>query len=524
MNDERPDNPYLRQLYRALPRLLARFDCDPTSATYGFGDRTYWAWKLIDFPNATYQGAVNGVARLCKAELLPDWMSDDAALKWIQMFMQGAKGTTARNGSLAEALPNEGSFCVTALVAADTLIAIDCLEDRLDTSQKAEALDIVEPWINFLHGQDETHGMISNHLAVAVLALALWQKITGEDTAPRAKLFLDRILAHQSPEGWFCEYDGADPGYQSWATSSLCQVHRLQPNWGLEQPLKTSLDFLQYFAHPDGSYGGIYGSRMTRFCFPAGFEALATEFPVSDLLAKNMRQAIDGHALVTLDAIDEPNLVPLFNDYALAAVEYASRPKEETAHASSLPSDGPAFRKHFSEAGLFIDRGPRHYTIISTHKGGALLHFEDDICVLNDPGFVAKDTKDRIFTSQFYDRNTKVDSQGDNLKITANIRPVKRQLPTPFRFIILRILSLTLFRSLRLGNAIKNILAKLLVTAKPRPIGTVVRTVTLGKNMKYTDRMDNESSEQQLTAIKAPRFSAIHMASQGYWQKSDNFK
>jgi len=54
-----PACPYLAQVHRALPRVLALYDRDPLGATYGLGDRTFWAWKLKDFPNATQQGAVN---------------------------------------------------------------------------------------------------------------------------------------------------------------------------------------------------------------------------------------------------------------------------------------------------------------------------------------------------------------------------------------------------------------------------------------------------------------------------------
>ena len=32
-------------------RLLNLFNLDTFSSTIGFGDRKYWAWKTIDFPN-----------------------------------------------------------------------------------------------------------------------------------------------------------------------------------------------------------------------------------------------------------------------------------------------------------------------------------------------------------------------------------------------------------------------------------------------------------------------------------------
>ena len=89
--------------------------------------------------------------------------------------------------------------------------------------------------------------------------------LTNECDDGRVRELLDRILKHQSAEGWFKEYEGADPGYQSLCTYYLADVHRMRPNFDLADPLRESVRFLWHFAHPDGSFGGIYGSRNTRF-------------------------------------------------------------------------------------------------------------------------------------------------------------------------------------------------------------------------------------------------------------------
>lgn len=512
-----PSCPYLQQVHRALPRLLALFDRDPLGATYGLGDRTFWAWKLKDFPNATQQGAVSGLARLLVADLLPEGMHEDAILKRIKAIITGSKQATAHNGSLAEALPNEGSFCVTALVAADILTAVMVLEDRLSASEREEALSVVRPWIAFLHKQDEGHGIISNHLAVAVLALALWGKLSGEDCDPRAKFFLDRILAHRSSEGWFREYDGADPGYQSWLMSSLTAVHRLRPDWELGPALHQGMDFLSHFAHPDGSYGGIYGSRMTRFCFPAAFEALAFEHGSAHALAQFFRTSIPTHNLVTLDAIDAHNLVPLFNDYVWAAVERAR--SEERAFVTPLPAERGTLRYHFKEAGLLIDGSTQHYTVMALFKGGALLHFKDGSLAREDASTICVKDRAPVLTSQFMDPESSVNLAADTVTIKSALRPVTRQLPSPFRFIILRCLSLTVFRSITLGNLTKRLLAALLVTGLPKAKGSVTRRITLGPDLQIDDETQAPSG---YTSKPAPTFRAIHMASQGYWQASDD--
>ena len=120
----------------------------------------------------------------------------------------GAKFLTRADGSLEEAFPNEGSYCVTALVAFDSLITIDLISNRMSDLQREECIEIVRPWINFLIQSDETHAIISNHLATAVAALVRWNHLMDDPNALRmAELLLERILSNQSEEGWFREYE-----------------------------------------------------------------------------------------------------------------------------------------------------------------------------------------------------------------------------------------------------------------------------------------------------------------------------
>lgn len=199
-------NPYLTVIYRNLPRLLAMYDRDSASLTYGVGDRLYWAWKLIDFPNGTYQGAVSGLAALYHYQLLPSSFNKASILQRISAMMVGLKSITAKNGSLDEALPNEASFCVTGLVANDVLHAVSLLKHEISSIQCQEWIEIAKPLIHFLYQQDEMHGLISNHLATCALALVRWAdccEFEAEKANKRARVFIQRIIDNQSLEGFF---------------------------------------------------------------------------------------------------------------------------------------------------------------------------------------------------------------------------------------------------------------------------------------------------------------------------------
>ena len=168
------------------------------------------------------------------------------------------------------------------------------------------------------------------------------------------------------------EYEGADPGYQSLCTYYLADLHHLRPDLELQDSLTRSVRFLCHFAHPDGSFGGVYGSRNTRFYFPGGLELLRNEIPEAGMLADYMRSSISSYSTVTLETMDEPNLIPMFNTYCLAAVLH----KPEPTKKELLPcNDNDQKLLKFQKAGIIICGDSKSYTVISTHKGGVCYHF-----------------------------------------------------------------------------------------------------------------------------------------------------
>lgn len=514
-------NPYLDELQQNLPRLLALFDTDRTSASYGLGDRYHWAWGLIDFGNGTFQGAANGFARLWQAGLWPYLTKPDIFLGRIGAMFEGAKNLTRRNGSLEEAFPNEGSYCVTALVAFDLLCAFDLLKWETDTQKKKRWQQIIAPMIRYLIKADETHALISNHLATAVAALTRWHQMTQDVQAEqKGRKLLQRILDHQSQEGWFREYDGADPGYQTLCTYYLADIHRVRPNWELLGPLRRSLEFLRYFAHPDGSFGGLYGSRCTRFYYPAGVLELAKDIPEAKVLADFMETSISRQRVVTLSAMDEPNLVPMFNAYCWAAAIRHIRQARPVSTDDLLPSQNPEpMRKHFPQAGILIDHGPRHYTLVNTHKGGVFYHFSVGQPPMIDAGVVVRDRKGRLGSTQGYAPNNPLQIDGNRVEVSARVTVMPRQLPGPGQFLTLRLLSFTLFRIGPLREWIKRGLVHLLIRRRHVWPVTNTRSIQLGQDLTVQDAPALAAGYR--LQPNAGSFVPIHMASKGYWQIQD---
>jgi len=118
-------------------------------------------------------------------------------------------------------------------------------------------------------------------------------RLTGRsEFATRSRYFRDRILARQSREGWYDEYGGADPGYQTHGSFYLARLSQLNGDSELAASLARSTAWLSCFIHPDGSIGGEYTSRNTQTYYPAAFEMLSAGDPSAAWIARTMRASV----------------------------------------------------------------------------------------------------------------------------------------------------------------------------------------------------------------------------------------
>lgn len=510
-------NPYLNEIQKNLPRILSLYDRDSLSSTSGLGDRYYWAWGLIDFPNGTFQALPKGLSILIKNGLLKDNLQKERILDLIDKIFWGTKRITRKNGSLEEAFPFESSFCVTSLVASGLLYTIDSLENELGQVKIKEYTEIVEPLISFTKENDESHGFISNHLATAAMALLQWVEVSKDtDAEKKSRDLIDRILSKQSKEGWYDEYGGADPGYQTLSMDYLAEIYHKTNDNDVKVSLGKSIDFLLHFAHPDGSFGGLYGSRNTRFYYPSGILSLAGDFDKAASLSSQMTSSISHTKVPTLSCIDEPNLIPMFNSYASAANSFRKHHKL-LQHSQVIYSKSKASKKtiiHFQDAGIFIRKTRSTYTIVNLKKGGLFYHFKGETLAAFNPGSCIDYGKGRIASTQHLGSLESVEINGDKITLTSNYHKISKKNFNPLFFIVLRGLSFFLFNSKPIRNYIKSTISNLLIRCPKRISLQNKRILELGDIVKFKDTCNKPEECKQL----APDyFTSIHMASQDYW-------
>jgi hypothetical protein len=230
-----------------------------------------------------------------------------------------------------------------------------------------------------------------------------------------------------------------------------------------------------------------------------------------------MINSISKNHTVTLSAIDEPNLIPMFNAYVLAAI--IQKEKTHVLVGTVPAQSNQPFRKWFPEAGILIDRGLSHYSIVSTNKGGVVYHFVENKQVLIDTGIVVSNSRGRLGSSQGYSLDNLISWSGDQLEIKSNITSMTKKISGPFQFLIIRLLSLTLFRFRFIREQFKKILVTLLVSKRKIWPVKIKRKILLGKNLDIEDFV--ELKKGYCIVPKPGKFISIHTASQGYWQIQD---
>lgn len=502
----------------AAGRALAEQDASPYSPTAGCFDRRYWAWKLVDFPEATFQRLVLPLAQLYR-DPKSRFHHQPEVLTAIRSGMAYAGTIQHSNGSFDQAFPFEQSYGATAFLLYPLLEAASLVDEYLDPDERIRVHRTALRAAEFLSINAERHGVIANHLAGAALALA-----TAADTFAERRFddaateLVNFLLSRQSSEGWFPEYHGADPGYQTLCVDYLSAYAARRPSDRLAAALERAVSFLQWFVHPDGTFGGIYGSRRTSVVYPGGLARLAPAVPAAGAMFETLAAAMSRADSVAPSSIDMGNLAPLLTS-TVAALELA---QGGLGAAATLPMAKPDARVDFPEAGLFVRSTPDHYAVIGVTNGGTVTVFSRTAgkLLIDDGGYVAEYPDGRRITTQSTDPERKASVDGAGITLTTPFVRMAGALPSPVRFGILRLLNITVMRNIAFGNWVKRRLVRLLMSNRGEVPIQLTRRILLDAGVRIEDRIENPTGIVLNWMTAGRPFSSIHMASAGYAQGS----
>jgi len=349
-------------------------------------------------------------------------------------------------------------------------------------------------------------------LAAAAAACLLWTKLTGEKLN-RGQEILDIIYKHQSKEGWYREYEGADPGYQTLCTYYLFCIYEITKDERLLRSLEKSASFLKYFIHPDGTIGGLYGSRNTEVYYPAGIIGLAHVIDDFALISSLLQKGKEINHHILPQSVDFGNFIPLINSYAVAALKYEQN-KESIEGIKIKAPYFDKFSKNFKDAGIYLQSTSRYHAIINYKKGGTIKVFDKKTSKIDteDGGIFGRLASGKRFSTQQFDKSIRF----DNLSINTNFYTINERYMSPFSCIIIRIFSVTLFRSMALGNLFKKFIVKLLMTGRNKIDGRVTRRFEFLKD-KIVVHESIIRPKRCAVVDHIGKCKAIHMASSGYY-------
>jgi hypothetical protein len=409
-----------------------------------------------------YQEALLPLA-LAYKHPLPDnpWHAAPRVRELIIAGIRFAARASHRDGSCDDYYPYERALGAAVFSFGAILRAFALLE-----LEDSDLLTWIHRRARWLMAHRET-GRLANHHALA--AWALWQagQVTGcEEYTQAAEARVRELITWQSHEGWFDEYGGADPGYQTVTIDALAAYrHATRCAW-LDEPLSHAVEFCRWFLHPDDSYAGEYGSRGTYQFYPRGMELLAFSSASAGELADGFLRSL---ATARQASFDDDRLIAHRAGNCLEA--YLAWSPHAAIRDTPLPKSA-----NFPDAGLWVRRSQSTHTVISTARGGIFKHFASgETSPHSDAGVVLELTDRRVGVSQWHSRDRDLvysESRAEpclsaeSLQVQGNLQLARQEQMTPAKLVIFRILLLTLGRFWR--SAVRLLLQRRLITAAPQ--------------------------------------------------------
>ncbi len=510
---------YWQSIRSEAPRVLGLMDREPLSPTVGCGDRTFWAWKFVDYPGARFQESLCVLSFLWNEDR-PDnpYYRSGELLRWIEQGLTYWGSIQYGDGSFDEAYPLERSLAATAFTTVYVSEGLGFLGEGLSSGVRAKTVDHIRRAADWLCRNDESHGLLSNHLAAAAAACAHAHTLTGDARFDeRGRHFIGRILKHQSEEGWYEEYGGPDPGYQTHGSFYLARYLQLTDHEELERSLAASVDWIAHFIHPDGSLGGEYASRNTKTYYPAAFEMLAPESPAAAWVAARARAALfDGRAAANA-SVDSYNYFPTLNNLVFAYSATRDAPREGHPVADPTPTSGVTY---FPEAGLLRYRTNVAEAFVGLSKGGVVKAFDRTTgdLLLSDSGYIGRLEGGRLVSNQYLDTGRSSSVEGGELTVSGVFMESTRPTMRPSRFVAFRLFSLTAGRVPAAAAWLKRLLVKVLINRRKEIPISFRRQITLNDSgLTVFDQLQRVGDVRLEHLEWAPVLTTIHMGSARYF-------
>ncbi|MBK8237633.1 MAG: hypothetical protein IPK74_19010 [Deltaproteobacteria bacterium] len=502
---------YAFEAIRALPRILLMVDKNPFSSTYGCFDREFWHYRTIDFPCGMSQEFCLPLA-LAYEHPFPGnpYYRNERLRELVIGSIEFAKNWSHADSSCDDYFPFEralGAHVFSTYAMAESY--------RVLGLRRPDLLEFLRARGHWLVKHNES-GQLANHQALAALALYTVFELTGDPALRKASDdFRDITLSWQNEEGWFQEYEGADPGYHSCSIAFLAKLWQKSRDESLVAPVGRAIEFASYFMHPDGSYAGEYGSRNTYHFYPHGFEVFADRFPLAGRVAQTyLQRALPERRRYFND--DNRMCAHYVYDWMHAWLDWQGDHRDGTLEDHRGP-----FTKWFPNCKLFVKKTPRYYAVLAMNKGGVLKVYDQDGPLYSDTGPILKTKDDDVLVSHLVDDHScEADPAAGRFSTKGRFSKRKHQLPSPVKQAAFRAMNLTLGRYN--PNLVRTTLQKILITGKPRTEVAFARQIEFTDDaITVRDRVDATGCDLQFARMAiGSDATSIYVANSTNFQES----
>jgi len=506
-----PSVPVLWHFGFLKERILNAVNNDPASQTYGCCDRAYWGWKTRDFPDLTLQYSLLPFGLLLDAGSERDAALLRAmALFWVRHLN--------RNGSADQSFPGERSAGPT-LYGLDALLASHArIRGLLDPAGR-EALDAsIRRSLAFSLAEPERYGHVANHKALFAHAYLLAHGLFGDPAYLEAYTRQIDEIASESREGWFLEYETADPGYQTQCLHYLTQCYEITGDDRLREMIVRAIeDFSAWFVFPNRSYSGLCSGRATELFFPYAFFYWAEAVPVCRDVVDFLYAGPASSGLVKWHALEYPNLIRLGTSYLLSQRFLPSlRRREEFPH---LPCSREEVRR-WDEAGLVVISDAHKHAMINLKRGGTFkLVSKSSGEEIQDTGYLIEASGARSSSALFHEGGSReASTDGRRLSVKAPFHRVREQYLGAATLVALRLCGSTLLRWPFFADLLKKAMLRTLMLRKqPSPFTLERRVVDAGETLTIEDTIQPQGGAGEFLCSLTERNVPFHMACAGYY-------
>ena len=517
---------YAKKAISQVPRILGMLDRNEFSPTYGCFDRIYWLDKSIDFPSAILQLHTHILA-LVYSHPYPDniFYKQDKIKRWCFAGMKYWIQIQHKDGSFDEFYPNERGWAgPTGFLLYAMLDSYSLLKEEMSQELKDEFNEASFKSARYLAKYDEA-GILANHHAMALLPIYYAYKILGDDylLKPFYKKF-EFFKGLQSPEGWFLEYDGADPGYLSATISFLGKLYKLAEDEELKSRIlkivENAIEFSSYFVYPNKFYGGTIGSRQTLHFYPHGYEIFSKKIPLARKIADKMLEGLAEGKLVPPEIMPWRYLGYRAQEYLLASLDCNPAP---VSNDVKLPYERGEFIKFFDDAKMLVVKKPNYYSVSNLAKGGVIKLFSaDGELIYNDCGIIGKLEDGKVVTTQWIDKDYKINSVGNESTVEGDLNFAPFKLPTPLTMMAFRAALLSLGWNTRLSYWLKGVVRNLFITkTKKAPVEFCRKILFNEGDIQVEDTIKLKTSEKFVSLKVGDEFSVRYVPQSLYFQSQE---